>query len=297
MSQQKDSDKAAELFSAALSEISASSIAAVLDYFSKLDAGALIKNPDKYFEEWLELLDEYRRAAWELGQAYYRLDAAIWTGTAPDNGTGEVSPLSGLWKTFLKLVGVSRFRSSLPESEIDLDDPAWPGYDMNYFRRNAAATYYTRAIRRLKQFESRNRRFMEADEYLNELEKLMRTISVDMSRESQRLSQNGGRDAVLQGVQKSKHRVGYMRVPTGSFTCGFCIMLASRGAVYPTKASAGFQGVGREYHAGCDCLIRPLWEGQEEPKPVMEAKASWKKFSDQGGGNASAFVKWYRKGD
>ena len=50
----------------------------------------------------------------------------------------------------------------------------------------------------------------------------------------------------------------YARVPTGAETCEFCTMLASRGFVYATAASAGSNG---HYHPGCDCRIVPGFSG------------------------------------
>lgn len=46
----------------------------------------------------------------------------------------------------------------------------------------------------------------------------------------------------------------FARVPTGSETCSFCYMLASRGAVYESRKTAGEQ---RHFHRHCDCKIVP----------------------------------------
>lgn len=43
---------------------------------------------------------------------------------------------------------------------------------------------------------------------------------------------------------------GWARVPTGAETCAFCRMLASRGAVYRSRETAGG---GKRYHGRCDC--------------------------------------------
>lgn len=48
----------------------------------------------------------------------------------------------------------------------------------------------------------------------------------------------------------AKADVAWARVPTGGETCGFCLMLASRGAVYESADTAGR---GRKYHGDCDC--------------------------------------------
>lgn len=51
--------------------------------------------------------------------------------------------------------------------------------------------------------------------------------------------------------------VRYARVPAGSETCGFCIMLASRGFVYTTPEAAAHA------HDGCDCKVMPGFPGME----------------------------------
>lgn len=50
----------------------------------------------------------------------------------------------------------------------------------------------------------------------------------------------------------SKNGVRYARVPTGLETCDYCIMLASRGFVYWSKADAEHAN-----HLHCDCIICP----------------------------------------
>ena len=54
----------------------------------------------------------------------------------------------------------------------------------------------------------------------------------------------------------------YARVPTGSETCGFCLMLASLGFWYRTKEGAGDVGRGfNTYHDRCDCRVVVGGEG------------------------------------
>lgn len=61
-----------------------------------------------------------------------------------------------------------------------------------------------------------------------------------------------GRDTIIESSYRRK--VTYARVPTGSETCAFCLMLASRGYVYTAKSSAGWL---RKFHHDCDCQIVP----------------------------------------
>lgn len=60
---------------------------------------------------------------------------------------------------------------------------------------------------------------------------------------------NGGKDPM-----KPK----FARVPTGSETCDFCIMLASRGFVYNSKDSAGAFD---HWHPNCDCRVVVGFQG------------------------------------
>lgn len=60
-------------------------------------------------------------------------------------------------------------------------------------------------------------------------------------------------------AQKDTRVKKFARVPSGAETCPFCLMLASRGAVYATVISAG--GDWNHYHANCDCRIVPDYTG------------------------------------
>lgn len=57
----------------------------------------------------------------------------------------------------------------------------------------------------------------------------------------------------------------WARVATGAETCGWCIMLCSRGPVYGSAEKAGSI---RAWHDGCDCKVVPVfdtqnWKGRE----------------------------------
>lgn len=88
----------------------------------------------------------------------------------------------------------------------------------------------------------------KTDKFKNEL--LDRLDYETKKATAQTIYENGGRDP-------KKPR--FARVPSGSETCDFCIMLASRGFVYRTAESAGEGG---HYHANCDCRIVPGWDGK-----------------------------------
>ena len=61
----------------------------------------------------------------------------------------------------------------------------------------------------------------------------------------------------------------FARVPTGTETCTFCLMLASRGAVYHSRKIAGEWG---RFHRGCDCKVVPSFEGDPDAELVQGVK-------------------------
>lgn len=64
---------------------------------------------------------------------------------------------------------------------------------------------------------------------------------------------NGGRDTIVDSVAADKHALGWSRVTDGN-PCAFCLVLASRGPVYKTEQSAGF-----EAHDHCGCAAEPFY--------------------------------------
>lgn len=64
--------------------------------------------------------------------------------------------------------------------------------------------------------------------------------------------------AVMFQTQRDPLKPKWARVPAGTETCSFCIMLASRGFVYHSEGKAGSDG---HYHPYCDCRIVPGFDG------------------------------------
>jgi len=105
---------------------------------------------------------------------------------------------------------------------------------------------------------------------------------------TQKLIANQGRDTISASALKDPVRVGYARIPR-SDACSFCGLLASRGAVYRSEASAGGvvgrgvsaastagkvggQGQGtkargsrslgsNDFHNHCRCVTTPVFRG------------------------------------
>lgn len=79
--------------------------------------------------------------------------------------------------------------------------------------------------------------------------------------------------------------LSWARVLSGAENCAFCVMLASRGPVYGSSEDAGRQaadeiwddakGYTNSYHAGCDCLVVPIydfasWPGRDSWRALEE---------------------------
>lgn len=80
-------------------------------------------------------------------------------------------------------------------------------------------------------------------------DQVLQRIDYEMKRSAgTSMVENGKRDPITPR---------YARVPTGSETCPFCVMLASRGFVYRTEGTAGAVD---HYHANCDCRIVCSWD-------------------------------------
>jgi hypothetical protein len=70
-----------------------------------------------------------------------------------------------------------------------------------------------------------------------------------------------GRDTIAKNAKREGVR--WARVPTGAKTCSWCLTLASRDAVYSSKASAG--GDGNHYHGDCDCVPTRIAKASDYP--------------------------------
>ncbi|MCW2092846.1 UNVERIFIED_ORG: hypothetical protein M2328_006126 [Rhodococcus erythropolis] len=80
-----------------------------------------------------------------------------------------------------------------------------------------------------------------------------------------RFVKQAARNTVARSVRGDKG-VTYSRVPSGTDTCAFCLVLASRGPVYESRESAKYRADGDKYHNDCDCVPTPSWGGDDLPE-------------------------------
>lgn len=90
-------------------------------------------------------------------------------------------------------------------------------------------------------------------------------------------------ETIIANVGRDKRAgVRFARVPTGAETCTFCLMLASRGAVYHTRKRAGEF---RHFHRRCDCKVVPGFEDDPDAELVEgvrpeELREQWAQFKN-----------------
>jgi hypothetical protein len=85
---------------------------------------------------------------------------------------------------------------------------------------------------------------------------------------SSRLTLAGGRSTVSRTIAADSKALGWQRVASAS-ACAFCALLAGRGAVYKTEASAAGTG----YHDHCSCYPEPVYDKASKPPPNTERYA------------------------
>lgn len=112
--------------------------------------------------------------------------------------------------------------------------------------------------------------------------------------------ENGGRRTIMRPVTDEEVRdpevIGWARVATGRETCGFCMMMVSRGPVYFSAEDAGLdlddtsalelieegdedavKEAMKRWHPGCDCKAVPVfdrnnWDGRDA---YLRAEKLW----------------------
>lgn len=99
----------------------------------------------------------------------------------------------------------------------------------------------------------------------------------------------GSRETIRRNVGQDRSKPRWARVPSGSHTCAFCMVVASRGFAYHTRESAG-GGFMNSYHDDCDCMIVPEWDSMEAHIEGYDPD-KWYEMYLLAGGSKSASLK------
>lgn len=92
-----------------------------------------------------------------------------------------------------------------------------------------------------------------------QLDQAAQTAQGNSARAALYYVQAGGRETIVESTKADPKALGFARATSGD-SCAFCTMLASRGPVYRSEDTAGF-----EAHPGCAC----------EPEPTYSRNAPW----------------------
>lgn len=92
-------------------------------------------------------------------------------------------------------------------------------------------------------------------------EEAMTTATVRTLGAGKRLALQGGRDVIMDAVQRDPAVKGVARVTDGD-PCYFCAMLASRGAIYRSEETAAFDA-----HDDCGCEPEPVYSRSDYMTP------------------------------
>ncbi len=118
----------------------------------------------------------------------------------------------------------------------------------------------------------------------------LQSMATQMSGSAQRLVMAGDRDTFERTFTSGRGIVGYRRVLVGK-SCGFCAMLASRGAVYVSESSALVAKDGLKFHDHCNCGVTALYKHQQEPPEVQRLYRQWRRVT-AGRSGAAAQREW-----
>lgn len=95
----------------------------------------------------------------------------------------------------------------------------------------------------------------------------------DLSYGATRLVQQPTRSTIVDSAFADPAAGAFVRVARVD-ACSFCLMLASRGAVYASRASAG-SVVGESYHTNCMCRAEPVFSPADVPTFNRELSREW----------------------
>ncbi|AKZ59127.1 hypothetical protein SAM23877_6082 [Streptomyces ambofaciens ATCC 23877] len=253
-------------------------------------------------------------------RAYYNEQLAI-SGTLMQRVMEWWSTLSwravesdsdALWQEYRDMVSDARGRSFAAGSDyhnrvrdLALEHPVtFRGgqRDTESETRQAAASFFVHTAPVAREIK---RGRLDDPEFLAELDDVMSRAGTNLSRDAGRLAEDGGRDALADARENDPEVIGYYR-KTDADPCGFCAMLASRGAAYTedrnsSRSTRSFKGDDNpdQYHPDCHCQTLPLFRGVSLP-PEDEAKRTeylrlWNDTPGSGEEQRRAFVRAFNE--
>lgn len=226
--------------------------------------------------------------------SFVRLQRALETGhTLPplDGGhhAGRVT-LGALRADWAQHTGQVRHPEADDGITFPVDDFEWPEEDFeadeDAARASLAVTGIVRPAEALRTALDSHPGRLDDPAFLASLESDLQHAGAVAAGAADREALRGGRSLIEGASQRDRRAVGWARVTDGD-PCAFCSMLASRGAVYSSRAAAGLSGyydnmpiVSRmeltKYHNNCHCQTVPVYRRDDFMHPdSVQLRKEW----------------------
>ncbi|MDQ0793679.1 hypothetical protein [Streptomyces sp. B1I3] len=224
------------------------------------------------------------------------------------------SDSDALWETYRELVSESRdqsyeagtrYHNQVRELALDHTRTFRGGQrDTHSESRQAAASYFVHAAPVARAI-SQGRGRLDNPDFLAELDSVMNSAGTNLARDGGRLAEQGGRDALAEARENDPEVIGYFR-KTDADPCGFCAMLASRGAAYSESRNASrstrsfvAEDNPDQYHPDCHCQVLPLFRGvslpPEDERKRTEYVRRWNATEGSGEAQRRAFIRSFNE--
>ncbi|MFE5556234.1 hypothetical protein [Streptomyces sp. NPDC056544] len=134
-------------------------------------------------------------------------------------------------------------------------ESVWGDRDPTSEAGKAKTSYYVHTAPLRKELQ---RGRLDDPEFMKDLDQAMSKAGRNLALDAGRLAESGGRDALAEARENDTEVIGWYR-KTDPDPCGFCAMIASRGAAYSKYMEPD------QFHRGCHCQTLPLFRGVEIP--------------------------------
>ncbi|MFF3673559.1 hypothetical protein ACFYYS_06155 [Streptomyces sp. NPDC002120] len=236
--QQRDSEDASVAFRLAQAKLARELAVAIAELFYNVSPLWLIENASYYAARYRETVLDYRRRSRALARDFYEELRRLQGVTAPMH---------------------------------------WPDVDESAVIREVDASFLVHGPLRVnKEIAKQPSADLNDPDFVKELDRIMNDAASALASDAMRLAENGGRQEIHDAVKNDDSAIAWYRQASSS-ACAFCLMLASRGAIYKTRRSAMHGWNGEEYHRNCHCQPVPIFMRGIDGDSVTEtAKAMWK---------------------
>ncbi|ARF59427.1 hypothetical protein [Streptomyces gilvosporeus] len=254
----------------AQARIGAGVSAQCLAQWSRVNPHSLEESGSAWLAWMLALVRGERHRSRSQAAAFYRLYRALETGHTlpPLSGehVGETTTLGELREDWAQQTGTIRTPEPDDGEGIRLDGFDWPDEPEDAHDRAAVASLVSQGPAKLRQDvaqaatdQARGR--LDDAGFLQELEDASQTAGRTSAGAADRETLRAGRDLIDRASKRDRRAVGWARVTDGN-PCAFCAMLASRGAIYTSRATAA--GGGRRKPKGS-----PDWRARANRRPPV----------------------------